>query len=281
MNNQLPERIRLLDDRQWLDLLIRSIHEREVDGVKFPGFPEESVQRDFVGSANEPALREAFNFYCLVKNYAAAYARPIGGDHGFLDFGMGWGRFLRFFWKDVCVSNLYGCDVDADVVQTARNLGVPGNLDRLYAYGKLPYADGSLQGAMAYSVFTHLPEPVHRHWMLELARVLQPGAVFSFTVEPRRFVDFIEAVPDGTTSGWQWALHGYAPRAAELRAMYDRGEFVYLPTGGGDFRGPAVYGDAIVPRTYLEANWAPYFAVRDYIDDPNRFWQAAVVVQRI
>jgi hypothetical protein len=37
----------------------------------------------------------------------------------------------------------------------------------------------------------------------------------------------------------------------------------------------------MVPRSYLEKTWAPYFAVRDFIDDPNRFWQAAVVVQRI
>src|SRR5277367_4389067 len=119
MNNQLPEHIRVLDDREWLDLLIRSIEEREIDGVRFPGFPDAAVQRDYVGSANEPTLREAFNFYSLVKGYAVAHGMPIGGDRGFLDFGMGWGRFLRFFWKDVNVSNLYGCDVDADVIQAA------------------------------------------------------------------------------------------------------------------------------------------------------------------
>jgi hypothetical protein len=91
-------------------------------------------------------LREAFSFYCLVKGYAAALGMPIGEDRRFLDFGMGWGRFLRFLWKDVSVSNLYGCDVDPDIIQTARDLGGPGNLDRLYAYGKLPYPDGFLQG---------------------------------------------------------------------------------------------------------------------------------------
>jgi hypothetical protein len=103
MNNQLPEHIRSLDDQQWLDLLIRSIQEREIDGVLFPGFPDETVQRNFVGSANEPTLREAFNFYRLVKTHAAANGMPIDGDRGFLDFGMGWERFLRFFWKDVNV----------------------------------------------------------------------------------------------------------------------------------------------------------------------------------
>src|ERR1700721_701316 len=246
MNNQLPEHIRSLDDPQWLDLLIRSIQEREIDGVLFPGFPDETVQRNFVGSANEPTLREAFNFYRLVKTHAATNGMPIGGDRGFLDFGMGWGRFLRFFWKDVNVRNLYGCDVDADVIQTARNLGVPGNLDRLYAYGKLPYADGSLQGAMAYSVFTHLPEPVHRHWMLELARVMQPGAVFLLTVGAPRFIDALESVPDASSSDYQRMLHGYSARANEFRAAYDRGELVFLPTGDGEILGDDVYGDGIV-----------------------------------
>ncbi len=282
MNNQLPECFRSLDDQQWLDILIRSIEEREIDGVKFPGFPDQAVQTSFVGSANEPTLREAFNFYCLIKDYAAALGMPIGEDRRFVDFGMGWGRFLRFFWKDVNVSNLYGCDVDPDIIQTARDLGVPGNLDRLYAFGKLPYPDGFLHGGMAYSVFTHLPEQVHRHWLLELARVMQSGAVFSFTVEPRRFFDFIESVPDETSNHWHWALHAHAAGADDFRTSYDRGEFVYIPSGGGgDFRGPEVYGEAIVPLSYIRANWMPYFAIRAHIDDPNRFWQAVVVVQRI
>jgi Methyltransferase domain len=281
MKNELPERFRLLDDQQWLELLIRSIGESEIDGVRFPGFPDQAVQSGFVGSANEPALREAFNFYVLVKGYAAALGMPVGRDRRFLDFGMGWGRFLRFFWRDTAVSNLYGCDVDPDIIQIARDLGVPGNFDRLYDFGKLPYSDGFLQGGMAYSVFTHLPERVHRHWLLELARVMQPGAVFTFTVEPRRFIDFIESIPNDANSDWLRGLRAYADRADEYRTSYDRGQLVYISTGGGEFRGAEVYGDAVVPQAYLVANWAPYFAVRAYIDDVNRFTQAVAVVQRV
>ena len=281
INNPLAERMHLLSDQQWLDLLIRSVQEREIDGVRFPGFPADAVQMDCIGSANETALRHAFAFYSVVKQYALTLGMPIGADRRFLDFGMGWGRFLRFFWKDVSLQNLFGCDINPDFIQIARDLGVPGNFDRLYAFGKLPYADGYMQGAMAYSVFTHLSEPVHRHWMLELARVLQPGAIFTLTVSSRRFVDALEAVPDETGSGYQWALHAYAARAEEFRSSYDRGDFVYLPTGGGAFRGPEDYGDALVPRSYLEAHWAPYFAIREYIDDPSRFWQAVVIAQRI
>jgi hypothetical protein len=281
IDNQLPARIRLLDDRQWLDLLIRSIQEREIYGVKFPGFPSEDVQRIIVGSADEAALREAFEFYRLIKHYALALGMPLCEGRRFLDFGMGWGRFLRFLWKDVGAQNLFGCDIIPNFIQMARELGVPGNLELVYSSGKLPYPDGFLQGGMAYSVFTHLPEPVHRHWMLELARVMQPGAVFLFTVGAPRFIDALESVPDESSSDYQRMLHGYSARADEFRAAYDRGEFVFLPTGHGDILGDDVYGDAIVPPAYFKANWAPYFAIRDYIDDRNRFWQAVVVAQRV
>jgi hypothetical protein len=33
MNNQLPERIRLMNDQQWLELLIQSIEKRDIGGV--------------------------------------------------------------------------------------------------------------------------------------------------------------------------------------------------------------------------------------------------------
>lgn len=172
-----------MDDQQWLELLVRSVKEREIYGLKFPGFPDAVTQSNFVGSADEATLREAFAFYCLVKRYSAALGMALSENRRFLDFGMGWGRFLRFFWKDVGAPNLFGCDVDPEIIQWARELGVPGNLDRLYASGRLPYPDNFFDGGMAYSVFTHLPQSAHRHWLAELSRVMKPGAVFSFTVE--------------------------------------------------------------------------------------------------
>jgi hypothetical protein len=277
----LPDHLRKLEDHQWFDMLVKSIDGPDIDGVRFPGFPAPDMQTSFVGSANEAALREAFNFYVLAKGYAAALGMPIGNGRRFLDFGMGWGRFLRFFWKDMTAENLYGCDIDPDIIKIARNLGVPGNLDRIYHFGRLPYPDDFLHGGIAYSVFTHLPENVHLHWRRELVRVMRPGAVFSMTIEPRRFIDFIENLPETSTSPWHRSLRTHAALARKYREGYDRGEFIYIPTGGGDFRNADVYGDAVVPVSYIEQHWAPEFALRAYIDDANAFPQAVAVLQRV
>lgn len=68
-----------LSDQEWTELLVRSIREENIDGIQFPSFPDVRIQAQFVGSSNEDALREASQFYTLVKGYASA----LGGVDGF------------------------------------------------------------------------------------------------------------------------------------------------------------------------------------------------------
>lgn len=275
---EFSERVRGISDPEWLELLLRSVHEPHIDGIVFPRFPPPDVQERFVGSAFETSLREAYAFYVLVKERAASLA-PIRRSSPFLDFGCGWGRFLRFFWKDVDEQYLYGCDVFPDILEVCRETNVPGRLASIEPKGRLPYPDNYFDAMVAYSVFTHLPETIHLHWMRELARVARPGCVFYLTLEPKRFIDFVADIPPDAESGWHRVLAPFAGQAAEYRRLFDAGEMAYLPTGGGDVLTKDIYGDAVVPLSYIEREWSPHFAVRDYIDDPSRFWQAVLVVQ--
>ncbi len=277
--SDLPPAILALDDQGWLSLLVRSLASRQVEGVTFPAFPDAETQRRFVGADGVATLREAFAFYSLMKDRAAALGRPLSPGQGLLDFGCGWGRFLRFFWKDVGAAGLHGCDVWPEAIELCRQLGVPGNLDRLYHWGKLPYADASLDSAMSYSVFTHLPVGPHLHWVAEIARVLKPGGVFVLTLEPPRFLDFIAAIPPGAT-GWEAQLRRHAGDVPGLRARCAAGEIAFLPSGeAGDFAS-SLYGDAVVPLRFIERHWSEWFTIVEYLDDPARFFQAVLVVQR-
>lgn len=277
MTSKLSEKIRSLDDQAWLNLLIRSISTPYIDGIEFPGFPSDEMQTEFVGSANEKALREAFNFYLLFKEYAQRLGKPLGRGSRLLDFGCGWGRFLRFFWKDVDETNLSGCDVNQRIVDTCRALKVPGQIDLIDPLGRLPYGDNYFDAIIAYSVFTHLPEKAHLNWMRELARVARPGCIFCLTLEPRRFIDFIATIPPDTEQGWYKKLIKHKPRVDDFYRDFDVGDLVFMPTNLGVVE---VYGDAVVPLAYIERKWADYFRIHAYIDDPSKFWQAVLVVQR-
>ncbi len=269
-----------MTDEQWLAALKRSAVEGTVDGIRFPGFPPKEVQERFVGSSFATALDEAFNFYSLVKMYGASLSAPINQDSVFLDFGMGWGRYTRLFWKDIPEYNLYGVDVHPDMINLCHETNVPGTHYKIDHDSILPFADGVFTVIIAYSVFTYLPEPLHRHWLAELSRVAATGCLFVLTVEPPRFIDFCANISDNAESSWHQALASHVGDGVALKARIDKSEYVYLPTGGGDHLPSDIYGDCVIPKSYIIRNWSPLFEVRDYIDDPQRFWQAVVVLQK-
>src|SRR5262245_41067579 len=101
-----------VSDEEWLQIMIGSVAGSRARGVRLPGFPPDELQRTFVGSAGEQAIREGFAFYRIVNDYAAQLNRPLRASSRVLDFGCGWGRILRLFLKDVKSKNLCGIDVD-------------------------------------------------------------------------------------------------------------------------------------------------------------------------
>ena len=269
-----------LTDSEWLERLKLSVKQEYVDQMQFPGFPPAQLQAQFVGSSFEAALNEAGQFYGDTKTwFKEATGRHLDPSCRVLDFGVGWGRIIRFFWRDVGPENLYGVDVDPEILQVCRATRVPGTLEPIQPGGRLPFPDGHFDLVFAYSVFTHLAEEAHLHWMTEIRRVLRPGGLFVGTLEPRRFIDFIARIPEDAPSSWHKSLKAHAGDAQVLKESFDQGEFVYIPTGGGKFRDASFYGDAVVPLAYVQSKWQG-FEIRKYVDDPARYWQAVLVAAR-
>jgi hypothetical protein len=270
----------LTNDQEWFDLLTRSVNEPIVNGIGLPRFPHARVQEQWVGSSDAHALSEAFNFYRAVKGYAKALGMPLHANSKILDFGAGWGRFTRVFWNDVDEAGIFGVDTDPDIVATCRALGNVGKYDCIQPRGSLPYSDKSFDLIFAYSVFSHLPEAIAQHWIDELHRVARPGCVFALTTEPRRFLDFIAGIEEPAASDWYAGLAAFKLSIPQLLQDFEQGKFCYLPTSGGEHREASIYGDAVIPESYIRRVWGQQFNVAAYVDDPNHFWQAFVVMQR-
>ncbi|OYX97357.1 MAG: SAM-dependent methyltransferase [Hyphomicrobium sp. 32-62-53] len=267
-------------EKQWHELLVRSIREPVISGIDMPRFPHGRVQRGFVGSADEQTLAEANNFWLHVKKACVKAGNPVTANTRFLDFGSAWGRYTRFFWRDIPAKNLFGVDIDPEIVATCRYLGVPGHFSVIEPLGQLPYADNSFDLIIAYSVFTHLPENVANHWMKELSRVAAPGAVIAFTVEPRRFLTFIETLDPASPNMWHALMATFKDRVPGLLAQFDKGEYAYIPTSGGAYRDADVYGDAAISERYIQERWSSLFRLVDYHDVEAEFWQAIVTAQK-
>src|SRR5580692_751091 len=114
----------LATEQEWFDILVRSVYEPVIAGIDMPRFPHRLTQERWVGSADESALKEAFNFFTYVKGYADALGNPWRAGSNFLDFGCGWGRYGRLFWYDVAEVGLKGVDIDQEILATCKTLGV-------------------------------------------------------------------------------------------------------------------------------------------------------------
>ncbi|HHA2675102.1 class I SAM-dependent methyltransferase [Stenotrophomonas maltophilia] len=237
-----------MDDGLWYERIVRSIND---PSLGLPGFPPAYQQEVFVGKSNEAALAEAFHFYQLVKTGSHRLRRnsPV------LDFGVGWGRILRFFLNDVDPSHLYGVDVDPEILEVARSTGVLGNLSQIQPNGRLQHPDGRFEVIYAFSVFSHLSEASARFWLAELMRVLKPGGSLVLTTTTDRFLELCEACSYKLSDRNQYE-EDYARMfadPADARRRYAAGEHVYAAVAGNaEVLEASNYGWAAMPPAFVE-----------------------------
>ncbi|PSB52787.1 hypothetical protein C7B67_05600 [filamentous cyanobacterium Phorm 6] len=271
-----------MSDREWLETLLKSLDHKVVDGIEMPGFPPEELQRQFVGMSGQQALNEAFNFYSEIKRYLGKLGLKLGRESRILDFGCGWGRIIRFFLKDVAAENLYGIDVDSEMTQLCINTVKHGNYSAIQPLPPLELSDGCFDIVYAYSVFSHLAEPVHIKWVEEFSRILKPGGIFVATTQARSFIELCRTLRNqsNTSNNWHHALaHSFVNTEAAL-ADYDSGKFLYSATGGGGPRDASFYGEAVIPQKYVEREWTKYLDFCDFTYDPAIIPQSLIVMQK-
>jgi ubiquinone/menaquinone biosynthesis C-methylase UbiE len=277
VGSSLHSKIKHLSDAEWHELLARSIDTREVDGITLPGFPSPDVQRIFVGTSDRKAIAEGFGFYSQVKRWCRATGNPVGPRSTILDFGVGWGRIIRFFVKDTPEQQLFGVDVNEYAVSECLRTGVPGSVLLIDKRGHLPFEDATFTHIVAYSVFTHLAPEAASHWMTELSRVAAEGAVFIYTVEPREFLEAAATGIPGTRPVRILPEQWRAP-AADALGRLDKLGYAFLPTVGEHHAKD--YGDAVYLPKYIKEEWEKHFTFSDYISDVKQVAQAGVIVRK-
>jgi GT2 family glycosyltransferase/glycosyltransferase involved in cell wall biosynthesis/ubiquinone/menaquinone biosynthesis C-methylase UbiE len=265
-----------LDDGQWLKTLQASVESRVVDGIEYPGFPDPVLQVGTVGSSGQGTIAEGFRFYSFIRDVAASNGMKLGPDSRVLDFGVSWGRIIRCLLRDVSPSGLYGVDTSDRFLSAARQTGVPGDLRLIQPDGNLPFKDSTFDVVYAYSVFTHLPEHIQNIWLAEIARTLKPGGIFVATVQPPRFLEFIQNADKQKVakSAWLQQLQAAVSKIGDAPARLMESDFIFLPTNNGK-----TYGDTIMTRDYVNKVWGKHFIIDEYLDDVTRFQQAVVTAR--
>jgi cyclopropane fatty-acyl-phospholipid synthase-like methyltransferase len=263
-----------LSFKNHFDLLLRSVDEPVVDGVQMPGFPDSATQSKFVGSVGQPALREGFSFYLVLREYCKQTGNSVYRDIPVLDFGCGWGRMSRLFFHSISSQNFWGVDVDPEMVQFCEANMHHGNYRVIQPDPPTSFDANSFNVIFAYSVFSHLAEPVALAWIKEFARILKPGGVLIVTTQGRNFLDFCES-KQGVAQENEW-FQGLAQSFLPIeksKADYDAGKFLFdshINEADAALK-RSHYGDALIPPEYIQKNYTPYLDLIDFVQDHTRF----------
>ena len=252
--------------------------------LEVPPNPPEDIQVKFAGLSYENAYAEAASFVEAADQFAAKH-----GSGGFqtldriIDFGSGWGRITRMLLARVGPTHIHALDVDPQMTALI-NTTLPGVNALTVSYAPPTIlGDGSVDAAVAFSVFSHLSGPAHEAWAAELGRLVDLGGVVAITVLDQAFFDQVAgakaAVQSGTADGFSASLADCFDDVQVARAGYKAGEIQYAGTGGGEIRTGDYYGWAAAPAGYIERVWgAAGFRLVEWVPSGVLFQQALVLL---
>ncbi|MDM0076644.1 class I SAM-dependent methyltransferase [Variovorax sp. J2P1-59] len=268
-----PPRLPVAD---WIDFLL---HQKAVDGLTPPAMPSVAMQDQFVGSNGRAALNEASIFCEKLREAAMKCGQDTLANCRLLDFGVGWGRLYRILLNHCTPHSLIGVDIDSKCVQLCSE-AMPYGTFQLSGDPPLSFAPATFDIVYAYSVFSHLAEHAFRTYMSEFARILKPGGLVVFTTLKGPHLDAWHRLSTGSDP---WYVE-YLKRAGfdheGWLARRANGEFLYVPTGGGDMRDSSFYGEAVVTEKFLIEK-APELGLSVVaFEERDEMPQAFVVLQR-
>jgi SAM-dependent methyltransferase len=129
-------------------------------------------------------LRSGEEFARALQDALVEVGRPIASMSRVLDFGCGSGRVVRH-WASIAGPSFFGCDYNPRSVAWDKQNLTFAQFRQNSLEPPLPYDSRFFDLCYSVSVFTHLPEPLQRPWIEELARVVSPGGILVLTMSGR------------------------------------------------------------------------------------------------
>ena len=140
------------------------------------------LRRIVPGHANDAGRRLIqLNQLQVFETVLRRHGRSLRQCRSILEFGCGYGRLTRHLFTLAPQAEIFGCDVSARDIAFCRRAYPQGRFTVNQPTPPLHLPDAQCDFIFSYSVFTHLSEENHKHWLQELARILRPDGVMVHT----------------------------------------------------------------------------------------------------
>lgn len=236
-----------------------------------PQMASDEVQVSWTGSSGHVLLKQSVSFVRIVT---AAYSNITGrslGRASVLDFGCGWGRLIRLFYKYIPTDRIYAVDPMEKSLAYCAEAGLYGTfLKSDFIPRTLPTPSGlRFDFIFAFSVFTHLSPKVTSIALKTLGEHLTDDGVLAITIRPREYWTF--AARDGDLATKK--------ESERLSAEHDRTGMAFAGHHGQLIEGEVTYGDSSISLDYLEAA-APHLRVVGMEWSVSDIYQVIVFLRR-
>lgn len=228
---------------------------------KLPDLPPEKIQLKYNGQKGFQLLKRAKESYERIKVNYLNYGQKELDQSNVLDFGVGWGRLIRFFAKDMPNQQLCGCDVADEILKVGQELRIPGVIRKSDEVPtSLPF-DKKFDLVFSNSIFSHLSEDALNACFTSIGNSMNTGGIFCLTL---------------------WAPHFLFTnfRMKPLKVSFDQIQkserFIFVPHKAG-----GTYGDAFISLKYISKNWNnDMFAVKKIQMQSSGLIQVMVVLEK-
>lgn len=187
-----------------------------------------------------------------IRDILARRQITISSRQRILDFGCGCGRVLRHLAPEAAPGALHGTDYNPALVRWCARTLRSATVARNRLTPPTAYPDATFDFIYAFSVFTHLTEPLQHGWLAELRRISRPGGLILITTHGDRY---------------------QAQMGEADRARYSRGELVVW-SGESEgknrcaaFHPPSFVREQLAPRAGLTVG---EFAAEGALGNPHQ-----------
>ena len=211
-----------------------------------PAMAGEEIQRKCTGSTGRRLLNKSVAFVNTVVNYHQRYSEKELVRCNLLDFGCGWGRLIRLFYKYIPQAQIYGVDAWQESLDISLNLGVKANLGKTKEIcTSLPFADVTFDIAISFSVFTHLTKRVGDAALSAIRKRIDSNGLLVITIRPVHY--------------WRAVKHIKNLPVEDLITRHNQDGFAFFPTQPAPPNGREVtFGAASMTLHYIEQEWCDW-----------------------
>ena len=212
--------------------------------ARLPKIADAETQNNYNSQNGWDLLNRArLSFEKIIKLNKDYGTNPAIKDNKILDFGVGWGRIIRFFLKEVPQDQLFGCDTSPVIIDTFKKLNVPVDVRKSEGLPtSLPYEDNTFDIIYSNSVFTHLSEESTAKCFDVIHKVLKPKGLFYFTTWSPNYV-----------------MHSPKMTALGVKPKFKHADerFDFLPANGNH----PFFGATFISYPYMQKHWTEQFEI--------------------